>query len=240
MRRKTAFISMILVAEIIGSLSVASANGRWYAARRVGVGVGVGYGLGYGMAGYGYGGAASSYSLQQQANADTIRAMGQYEQMQSQSMINYEQARSTYIDNQQKWNQVYLERKKALQQMKDDQHQATVARRQQEREAEAKKPPAPGPAGLSVRQLDPATGQIRWPTALATTPFDSQRRTLDDLFALRAKTNTMSELSSQIDDAVRDMKTVLRSHIRDMNSQDYIAARKFLDSLAVDGRSAVE
>jgi hypothetical protein len=234
MKQKTIFLAAVLAAGL-GSATSTFGYGRWYAGR----GVGLGYGLGYGMGAYAYGGGAgTAFSAQQQAVAETIRAQGEYGQMASEALMNYEQARSTYIDNQEKWTQVYLERRRAVQAIKAEQQEARVASRERYQEHLASHPPA-GPPRPTSSQLDSSTGTIHWPEALSSSAFESQRKTLDELFALRAHTSTVPDLSVRIDKAVREMKDALRGKIRDMPSQEYIAARRFLDSLSVEGRSPV-
>ncbi len=229
----------LLTAGVVCPVST-SGYGRWYAARRVGVGYGVGYGMaqyaGYG--GYGYGGGTTPYAAAENARANTIRAQGEYNQANTAAMKNYEDARSTYIDNQQKWTQVYLERKRATDAQKEKDREAALATRERAKEFMAAHPSS-GPARLASSQLDPSTGRIQWPTALTAAAFEGQRKSLDALFELRAHTSTNPDLASQVGKAVSEMKDSLRKQIRDIATQDYLEARRFLDSLAVEGQSAV-
>jgi len=217
----------LLVAGVVCPLST-SGYDRWYAGRRVGVGYGGGYGMGGG----------SIYSQAENARANTLRAQGEYNMDTTAAMSNYEDARSKYIDNQQKWIQVYGEKQRALAAQHEAEREATHAERERAREFQAANPPA-GPPRLTASQLDSYTGRIQWPTALNEVAFEGQRKSLEALFALRVHTSTNPDLASKVDKAVREMKESLRAKIREIPSQDYIEARRFLDSLAVEGRSAV-
>jgi len=56
---------------------------------------------------------------------------------------------------------------------------------------------------------------------------------------MRVHTSTNPDLAAKVDKAAKEMKDSLRAKIREIPSQDYIEARRFLDSLAVEGRSAI-
>lgn len=211
---------------------------RWYAARRVGAGYGVGLGMGMAAGGYGYGGVGTAFSAQENARANTIRAQGEYNMMNTAAMSNFEDARSKYIDNQQKWTQVYLERQRAAAELKSQREAEDAARKERIKAFNEANPPTP-PAGLTSSQLDPSTGQIQWPTALAATAFDGQRQSLEALFALRTQASANAELTAKVVKAVNEMKSTLRAKIREIPTADYLEARRFLDGLAVESRSPV-
>lgn len=229
----------ILAAGVVGPLST-SGYDRWYAGRGVAAGYAVGAGMAHygGYGGYGYGGVGTAFSAQENARANTIRAQGEYNVMNTAAMSNYEDARSKYIDNLDKWTQVYSERQRALAAQKEADREAALAARERAKEFQASRPPS-GPPRLTTSQLDPSTGRIQWPTALMTASFEGQRKSLDTLFEIRVHTSTNPDLASKVDKAVSEMKDSLRAKIREIPSQDYLEARRFLDSLALEGRSAV-
>ena len=236
MKNRILFVALLTV--VVACPISTRCDARWYAAGR---GVGVGYGVaryaGYGgYGGYGIGG--TPYSAAENARANTIRAQGEYNQMNTAAMKNYEDARSKYIDNQEKWTQVYAEKQRALAAQKEADREAALATRERAKEFTAAHPSS-GPARLASSQLDPSTGRIQWPTALTAAAFEGQRKSLDALFELRAQTSTNPDLASQVDKAVREMKDSLRKQIRDIATQDYLEARRFLDSLAIEAQSAV-
>ncbi len=66
--------------------------------------------------------------------------------------------------------------------------------------------------------------------------FAVQRQEIDALFTSRAHTGTTSEMSETIYKKVREMQDELRKHIREIVTQEYMEARKFLDRLSLEGR----
>ena len=231
MKNRIAFV-VVLIAGVACPLTT-SGYGRWYAGRRVAAGYAAGAAYGYG----GYGGG-TVYSQAQNANANTIRAQGEYNLETTAAMSNYEDARSKYIDNQEKWTRVYAEKQRALAAQKEADREAAIAARERAKAFDEANPPA-GPPRLTASQLDPSTGRIQWPTALTAVAFEGQRKSLDALFEMRVHTSTNPDLAAKVDKAAKEMKDSLRAKIREIPSQDYIEARRFLDSLAVEGRSAI-
>ena len=58
------------------------------------------------------------------------------------------------------------------------------------------------------------------------------RKQLDELFQLGFHTRSLRQYDSQISQISRSMRSELKKHIRNMPTNEYIASRKFLDSLA--------
>jgi hypothetical protein len=210
-------------------LSVHSAYAqRWFVPGNVGLGYGWGGGLGYG-------GVGTPASLEGQAMADMIRSQGEYNAMTSGAMINYEDARGKYIENQKQWTELYQMRQRVLREQRaqnEQDRQVRQARLQEYRETRPSNPTA----RLTTAQLDPTTGKIRWPTALERDGFAPLRTDLDNLFATRAHTGTTSEVAQAISTKIREMQAELRKHIRDIVTSEYLEARRFLDSLALEGQ----
>ncbi len=233
-------IALVLIAAGIFAPLHATAIDRWYAARRV-AGYGIagramyGYGAGYGYGGYG--GVGTAFSAADHGRADIIRSQGMYNQMNSQAMVNYEEARSKYIDNQEKWTHVYLERRRASEAEFAKAQAERIAARERSKEFQANNPPR-SPTVLASSQLDPSTGRITWPTGLTSEAFTDLRKSLDSLFELRTHTSTTDDITTQIRKKADEMRDLLRTQIRQMPTQDYLEARRFLDALVVTAQSA--
>lgn len=205
---------------------------RWYAARRVGWGWGA-------AAAYGaQGGVGTAFSAQENARANTIRAQGEYNQMQAAAMVDYETARSQYIENQKQWTQVYMERQRAAAELNMKNQEEAQARAELIKAFNAANPPA-GPARLTSTQLNPSTGAINWPAGLAGAAFDGPRKAVETQFALRSHTDTHSGIAADVEKSVNEMRSTLRAKIREIPTQDYLEARRFLDSLVAESRLAV-
>lgn len=228
----------VLLAVVCAScwLSQQEVQARWYAGRGAVAGYALGAGLGGWGGGYGYGGVGTAASAEGQAMADMVRSAGAYNAMTSGAMINVEQARGQYIENAKQWTDLYMMRNRARRELMAqaaEDKQVRDARIQAYKEAH----PSRLPPRLVSMQFDPSTGKISWPAALNRDAFTEQRSALDALFLSRAHTGTTSELSSEISGKVREMQNELRKHIRDLPTAEYIEARKFLDSLALEGQT---
>jgi hypothetical protein len=83
------------------------------------------------------------------------------------------------------------------------------------------------------RELDVASGKLRWPILLTAREFAPQRATLEKLFADRAYRGVMrAEDFMTAVHATDDMQAGLRQLINDVPAKQYMAARRFLESLA--------
>src|SRR5579872_3279977 len=178
-------------------------------------------GGGYGY--YGGGTAAGNYFM---GLAQVIRAEGQYNAMTAQGMVSYEEARSKYIDNVNRWTQAYFQMREA----NDAYQRQKFARTKHSRETLAMVAASDVPLRLSSYDLDPISGKINWPAPLLEAQYDGLRSDLDQLFATRA-TTSQTGTSAPIHEDIRQLRDALRSNIETMPANDYIAARKFLDSL---------
>jgi hypothetical protein len=190
-----------------------------------GVGLGLGYGYG-GYGGYGYGGGtvAGNYL---NGMSNVIRSEGEYNVMTSQAGVNNEEARSRYLDNKKKWFENYLqmsEQRSAL----DAQRYAAARHSPEALNAAAK---TALPKALGPDMLDPVTGRITWPEILQDSQYADQRKEIEQLFELRAKTSHGTGTGQKIRSTTARMSEMLRKQIKDLPANEYIAARKFLDSL---------
>jgi hypothetical protein len=186
-------------------------------------------------AGYGYGGYGFSSTLAEGAQrgyADVIRSQGMAAEAVSRAAINFQDARSAWLDNQLKWTRTYWARRR----LGESEIAADQAKRREARDRYLAQKPSGAPPRLSASQLDPSTGAIAWPRALQQQAYADQRQRLEELVALRTHTTETYELSDAIYDAADQMRNELRQNMQGMNPNDYIAARKFLDSLAYESR----
>jgi hypothetical protein len=202
---------------------------RWY--RPAGV---------YAAGAYGYGANFASTAAEgnQRGMAEVIRAQGEATESQARAMVDYEEARGKYLDNQSKWNSVYRERRaiQAEKKAKEKEHQQVLRESRKRVDERRKSRPTPR---LSSSELDAESGNITWPAELAKDRYSKHRDEVDDLFALRAETGLTSELEERAAKAVKAMRDKLRTHIKDMSPNEYIAAKSFLTTLAGEVRVPV-
>ena len=83
-------------------------------------------------------------------------------------------------------------------------------------------------------QLNAARGKIYWPSLLQRHEFLERREQLEALFARRASqpTGPGSEISYEAQEAVAEMRDQLRDMVEQVPPMDYVAVRRFLDSLS--------
>ena len=184
--------------------------------------------FGVGVYGGGWGGVGTVESSAEHGFADIIRSEGMYNRMTAEGLVHAEKARAIYLENKKSSYQAYNAGR--------EQNAARVAqKRERERpSAEALRAAAKSEmaAPLSAEVLNPETGKITWPAALLDNKFSAQRRELNRLFELRARTSAGLDCQSKIEIATQEMAALLKTSVAKIPTTDYMKARKFLDSMA--------
>jgi hypothetical protein len=91
------------------------------------------------------------------------------------------------------------------------------------------------PQRLTPSQFNPMTGELAWPIVLDDGPFASYRQALDRLFAERAEHGRLKfQDYARAEEMAHSMTDLLRDRIGDLAPADYMAARRFLESLAYE------
>jgi hypothetical protein len=185
----------------------------------------------YGYGGYGYGanyGAGSTPAGSYLSGlSQAIRAEGQYNLLSSAAAINLEEAKKKEIDSRVQWTNAYFEMRKINQAYTHPPKPSKPSPDTWVREAHAP------PPRLSPSSLDPVSGKISWPVALQADEYRADRELLDGLFAERATTHGAigEDNHGKVRVAVNAALEKLKGHIRDVDTQSYLDARKFLNSL---------
>jgi hypothetical protein len=93
------------------------------------------------------------------------------------------------------------------------------------------------PRRLSPSQLNLMTGELAWPVVLESTAFDSYRESLDKLFAERSEHGRLSgDNYAKAQQTAQAMTGALREQVNTLAPVDYMAARRFLESVAYELR----
>jgi hypothetical protein len=188
------------------------------------------FGMGYGGYGnYGGGTAAGNYL---NGMSSVIAAQGQYNVQTSEAAINNEEARSKYIDNRKKWTANYHQ----MREEHDVIEAQKLARGRHSTESLDLAAKSGVPQKLGSQALDPVTGKITWPDVLQDDAYTAQRMSLDEMFELRAKTSHGTGSRDKTRAAIDELSSKLRGNIQNIPANDYMAARKFLDSLEYAAR----
>lgn len=216
-------LGAMLLAPVAASAQPAAAPGfvspvnRWYR--------GPGYGGGYGGYG-GYGYSSNPIEGARRGLAEVIRAKGEANVANADALLTYEETRSRYLDNKLKWVDTYWEMKRIT----EAEQQKDIDKKRARRDAWRYNRPRTL-SRLNPNQLDPSTGKIYWPTGLQDPSFYNQTKKLDELFLIRAQTQSVPGLQQDINVTTQAMKEELKTHIHDMTPHEYLEARKFIDGL---------
>lgn len=172
-----------------------------------------------------------------QANAAIINAMANYGKASAEAGKINQETREKSAHNDLLETRVYYE-KRGLYHTYQDAHRPTRATPAQYAEW-AKKA---GPTRLAVDQLWIKPGYLRWPSVLRQSDFASCCGQIDQLMAQRSPTDSGagSENCMQIAAEVDSLKKTLASKVKQYKTNDYLAARRFLENIALEAQSPAE
>lgn len=162
---------------------------------------------------------------------DLARSAGEYNLTTSQAAINMTEAQKNYIQNRNEWTNTYFQMREANKEYRARERGARPSMEAMVRYAQAGKPKR-----LSPSEVDSVTGNIGWPVVLKADRYTPYRTELEQLFAKRAEHGVLG-----VDDHLQVRKTTgamldeLKGQVREVPQMDYIAARRFVESLAYEG-----
>ena len=175
---------------------------------------------------YSYGGGTVAGSTMQ-GMASVISARGDYNLSTSAAAINWTQAQRNEIQNRQAFQETYYQMRATN---RAYQEAEAAPKLTQEQLARLARDAAPKP--LSPGDMNPVSGAIVWPSALQQPSFEGQRAELDRLSAMQASHGALSTADQMAArKSIEAMFAELKTQIKDLPSQDYLASRNFLRSL---------
>ncbi len=165
--------------------------------------------------------------------ASVLQASGQANYLNSLAAINAEEARARYIKNRELATETYFRNR-----------QINLAAREAERPerfstvqyaALAKKG---APARLDRQQYDTTFGRLTWPVALMGDDFAADRDALDRAFGSRSPSDSGAESAfyGTVRQLTNSMQKTLKNHLNEMDSTQYVAAKKFLLGLSYESQ----
>jgi len=183
--------------------------------------------------GQGFGDTGQPYSSTwdegvQRGYADIVRSYGMATLLNAQSANQIEQARKQYIENRIKATQGYFELQRYMAEARNSARPKPLSLEQYVKLA---REAAPEP--LTATQLDQLTGMISWPAPLRKPEYEAFRQRIERLFQDRA---TGYSVYGEIPAACEEFAQKLRDDMMQFPASDYIAAKKFLESLAWTAR----
>jgi hypothetical protein len=166
---------------------------------------------------------------------DLVRSRGLFNLQTSEAAIKATEARRSQIENRSTAIQSYFDDRQRSRELRSAERGPRPTVSDFARYARAGRPQRPSPG-----ELDTFSGRLFWPIVLQGEAFVQPRSALEELFKLRALNRRM-ELSEylQARQAVEAMAATLRDQIRQVPPDDYVAARRFLTSLAYEAQSPV-
>jgi len=165
---------------------------------------------------------------------DLARSAGQYNLTSSQAAINMTEAQKKYIENRNEWTNTYFQMREANKQYRDRERRPRPSLEDMVRYAQAGKPKR-----LSPSEIDSVTGKIDWPILLKADRYAPYRAELEELFAKRAEHGVLgTDDYLQVRKSTEAMLDELKGQVREVPQMDYIASRRFVESLAFEGSAA--
>jgi hypothetical protein len=178
-----------------------------------------------GWPGYGGGGTAAGSAMN--GMASVISAKGDYNLSTSAAAINMTQAQKNEIENRQQATNAYFDMRATNRAAR-----AAEAGPKPTMEQIARMAHDGVPKQISPSQLNPVTGKIEWPIALQADRYADQRTTLEQLVAKQATYGSLGLADhTKVRQTVDAMFAELKSQVKDVPPQDYVASRSFLRSL---------
>jgi len=164
--------------------------------------------------------------------AAVTRARGEYNLLTSQAAINAEHARNLALDNSKKNAETFFAMRKINQESRAAERGPRPTKEDLVRLAKTA-----APDRLANDQLNAATGQIAWPSALQGEQFASYRAEIERVFAERAAGGGMgAQQRDNLEQATGTMLVLLKNDIRQLAPMEYTNARRFVQSLAYEAR----
>jgi hypothetical protein len=167
------------------------------------------------------------------AQAAWITAVANTNATNAKTLETLQQVRSLTLDNNLKLAKTFYEKRKLY----DDSRKLNTHKRPTLQDV-VRYSQASVPKRPAQFELASARGRISWPEVLLEEEFSDGRIQLESLFAQRqpASPVSASSISGEVQTAAAQMREQLQLKIRQMSPEEYLGARKFLESLVYEAR----
>jgi len=150
----------------------------------------------------------------------------------SEAAINMTEAARKGMENRQQWTDTYFQMRDANRQYRAQERGPKATMEDAVRYAQLGKP-----AALSPSELDTVDGAISWPMLLQSPQYADYRAQLESLYAKRAEYGGITtDDYFQINRTTGAMLDALKTQVRNVPPAEYMAARRFIESLAYEAR----
>ncbi len=146
-------------------------------------------------------------------------------------MKNYEDARKKYLENRLQATQTYFDMRRLNAEARRSERSLPLSLEAYQRLARQQ-----APERLSVSQLDPLTGTIVWPAPLRRPEYQAPREELERLYVERANGVDLNYDDIQV--ACDRFQEQIKADLDKFDPNDFIRAKKFIDSLSYEPKVA--
>jgi hypothetical protein len=167
------------------------------------------------------------------AQAGWITAVANAKATDAKTQETLQQVRSLALDNSLKTAKTFYDKRK----LHDDCRKAHTCKRPTQKDI-SRYSQVSVPKRPANFELASAQGRVSWPEVLLNEEFSDGRLQLESLFAQRrsAAGSPRSNVAGEVRTVVAQMREQLKSKIHQVAPAEYVAARKFLVSLAYEGQ----
>jgi hypothetical protein len=167
------------------------------------------------------------------ARAGWITAVANANSTDAKTLQTLQQLRSLVLDNNLKAAKTFYDKRKLC----EDYRKLNPCKRPTQ-ESMGRYSQASVPKRPVQFELASAPGRIYWPDVLLNEEFTDGRIQVESLFAQRktVASGPGNSVSGEVQTAAAQMREQLQSKIRQMSPEEYLAARRFLESLAYEAR----
>jgi len=193
-----------------------------------------GYGHGYVVYPrvYPYWGGSTAYGDYARGLAALTYAQGVYNRLTAEARVIHADAYAKELKNHEAAIESHFEMRRLNQEQRKAQRGPRVSTERLAALAERARPDR-----LDAPQLDPETGAIAWPVVLQGAELATLRSAVDAAFSRRASQGRLSSAEQeQVEQATEALSAALKHRIREIPATDYLAAKRFLSSLAFEVR----
>ena len=142
------------------------------------------------------------------------------------------QAQKNEMENRSQWTQTYFE----MRQMNRDYREKERGKRPTEEDL-VRYAAMGKPKPLSPSDLNYVSGKIRWPLVLTQDAYQKQCQELESLFAKRSHSGGLGyDDQMKIRTTTTAMLDALKESIKNVPASDYLAGKRFLESLAYEAQ----
>jgi Txe/YoeB family toxin of Txe-Axe toxin-antitoxin module len=174
--------------------------------------------------------ASTAAEGQMRGMADLVRSQGQANLDHSAAAVNYSVARRNEMNNRLAWTHTYFQMREANRAYRAAERGPRPTMESLTRFAQAGRP-----RRLSSSELDPVSGEITWPMLLEYDAYATDRAELEGAFTRRAYRRAITaEDYAAVKETTAQMLNRLKEQVRQVSQSPYIAAKKFIESLAYE------